>query len=124
MRDEQGDIISSWLVQLLLVMAIIGLFGYELLSIAITSLALDGHAEEVADAAADAYGRNQSDRAALEAAEQEAALHEASISDLVAGLDAVEVTVSRPTSTLFVHRIPGLEGTADVAVTRSSRWGP
>lgn len=122
-RDERGDIISSWLVQLLLIMAVVGLVGYELLSIAITTLTLDGDAEQVADAAADAYERDRREDDALEAAEAEAERRGASVVDLVIGQDAVEVTVSKATPTLVVHRIPGLEGTADVAATRRSGWG-
>lgn len=123
-RDERGDIISSWLIQLLLIMAVVGLFGYELLSIAITTLTLDGDAEQVADAAADAYERNQSEPEAREAADAEADRRGTTVLELVVEDDAVEITVTKPTPTLLVHRIPGLEGTADVAATRRSRWGP
>ena len=123
-RDERGDIITGWLGQLLLVMAVVGLFGYELLSIAITTLTLDGDAEQVADAAADAYERDQSEQQALEAAEAEAERRGAEVTELVVEGDSVEITVTKDTPTLLVHRIPGLEGTADVAATRRSRWGP
>lgn len=123
-HDERGDIIGSWLVQLLAVMAVVGLFGYELLSVAITTLTVDGDAEEVVDAAADAYGRNESTTEALEAAEEEAARRGVSVADLVVDGERLEVTVTRDTPTLVVHRIPGLEGAAEVAATRHSRWGP
>lgn len=123
-HDERGDIIMGWLGQLLVVMAVIGLLGYELLSIAITTLTLDGDAEQVVDAAADAYDRAESHDDALEAAQAEAEQRGAEVLDLVVGPDQLVVTVSKDTPTLFVHRIPGLEGTADVAATRRSRWGP
>ena len=123
-HDERGDIITGWLGQLLVVMAVVGLLGYELLSIAITTLTLDGDAEQVVDAAADAYDRAESRDDALEAAEAEADQRGAEVLDLVVEQDQLVVTVSRQTPTLFVHRIPGLEGTADVAATRRSRWGP
>ena len=123
-RDERGDIIGSWLVQLLIVMAVIGVLGYELLSIAIGSLTVDGDAEEVVDAAADAYARHESSADALEAAEAEAEGRGARVTELEVDGDELGVTVSRDTATLFVHRIPGLEGTADVSATRHSRWGP
>lgn len=124
MRDERGDIITSWLAQLLVVMAVVGLVGYEVLSIAITTLTLDGDAEQVADAAADAYERDESRDVALEAAEAEAERRGAVVVDLVVEEERVSVTVSKETPTLVVHRIPGLEGTADVAATRRSRWDP
>lgn len=123
-HDERGDIITGWLGQLLVVMAVVGLLGYELLSVAITTLTLDGDAEQVVDAAADAYDRAQSRDDALEAAEAEAEQRGAEVVDVVVEEDQLVVTVSRPTPTLIVHRIPGLEGTADVAATRRSRWGP
>lgn len=124
MRDERGDIISSWLVQLLLVMAVIGLVGYEALSIAITTLTLDGDAEQVADAAAEAYGRGGDRDAALQAAMDEAERRGAGVTDLVVEDDVIFVTVTKDAPTVLVHRIPGLEGTGDVASTRRSRWGP
>jgi hypothetical protein len=123
-HDERGDIITGWLVQLLLVMAVVGLFGYELLSIAITTLTLDGDAEQVADAAAFGYERHEDLDEALAAAEEEATRRGSTVVDLVVEDEQVEVTVSKSTPTLLVHRIPGLEGTADVAATRRSRWGP
>lgn len=124
MHDERGDIITSWLVQLLLLMAVVGLFGYELLSIAITTLTLDGDAEQVADAAADAYEGDRDTDDAMEAAIEEAERRGAEVAQLVVEDDRVVVTVTKDTPTLVVHRIPGLEGTADVAATRRSRWGP
>lgn len=124
MLDERGDIISSWLVQLLVVMALVGLVGYEMLSIAITTLTLDGDAEQVADAAADAYERDQDTDAARRAATDEAGRRGTEVIDLAVEDDVVFVTVSKATPTVLVHRIPGLEGTAEVAATRRSRWGP
>jgi hypothetical protein len=124
-HDERGDIISGWLMQLLLFMAVVGLFGYELLSIAITTLTLDGDVEQVADAAADAYERSDSLDTALEAAQAEAAKRNTVVVDLVVDEQArvVVVTVVKETPTLLIHRIPGLEGTKDVAATRRSGYG-
>ena len=124
MQDERGDIISSWLVQLLLVMAVVGLVGYELLTVAVTALTLDGTADQVADAAAEAYEDSRDEDDALAVATQETGETETEVVELTVDDDWVRVTIVRPTSTLFVHRIPGLNGLADVAVTRRSRWGP
>lgn len=122
--DERGDIISSWLVQLLVVMAFVGLVGYELLSIALTALTLDGDAEQVADAAASVYERAEDADATRAAADEEADSRGAEVLDIVVEEDVVYVTVSKHAPTVLVHRIPGLEGAADVAATRRSRWGP
>ena len=124
MQDERGDIIGSWLVQLLLVMAVVGLVGYELLTVAVTALTLDGTADEVADAAAEAYEDSEDEEAALAAAEQEADETTTEVVALTVEDDWLHLTIVRPTSTLFVHRIPGLDGLADVAITRRSRWRP
>ena len=124
MQDERGDVISSWLVQLLFIMVVVGLVGYEFLSVAITTLTLDGDAEQVADAAADAYERDQDEDDALAAAEREAQARGAEVVEVIVEDDTVRVTVVQPTPTLFVHRVPGLEELADVAATRRSRWGP
>lgn len=124
MQDERGDIISSWLVQLLLVMAVVGLIAYEFLSVAVTGLMLDGMADDVADVAADTYERDRDEDDALAAAEDEAAEGGAEVVEIVVDDDTVRVTLVQPTPTLFVHLVPGLDGLADVAATRQSRWGP
>lgn len=123
MRDERGDIISSWLVQLLVLMAVIGLVGYEFLSVAITSLTLDGDAEQVADVASDEYESSEDLDRALEEATAEAERRGTAVSDLHLEDDWISVTVVKDAPTLVVHRIPGLEGVGDVAATRRSRWG-
>lgn len=124
MQDERGDIIGSWLVQLLLIMGVVGLIGYELLTVGITALTLDGTGDDVADAAADAYEDGRDEDAALAAATQEADETRTEVVELTVEDDWIHVTIVRPTSTLFVHRIPGLDGLADVAITRRSRWTP
>lgn len=124
MQDERGDIIGSWLVQLLLIMGVVSLIGYELLTVGVTALTLDGTGDDVADAAADAYEDGQDEDDALAAATQEADETRTEVVELTVEGDWIHVTVVRPTSTLFVHRIPGLDGLADVAITRRSRWTP
>lgn len=125
MQDERGDIISSWLVQLLMLMAVVGLVGYEFLTLSITSLTLDGDAKQVVDAAADAYERDQDEDDALAAAQQEAEERGAEVIDMtVEEDDVIEVTVTKPTGTLIVHRVPGLDNLDEVAMTRRSRWDP
>lgn len=124
MQDERGDIISSWLVQLLMIMAVVGLVGYEFLTLSITSLTLDGDAKQVVDAAADAYERDQDQDDALTAAQQEAEGRGAGVFEMAVEDDVIEVTVTKPTGTLVIHRVPGLDNLAEVAMTRRSRWDP
>ena len=124
MQGERGDIIGSWLVQLLLIMVVVGLVGHELLAVAITSLRLDGAAHQVADAAADAHERDQDEDDARTAAEQEARVRGAEVVKVRVDDDTVHVTVRRATGTLVVHLVPGLDGLADVAATRRARWVP
>lgn len=124
MQDERGDIISSWLVQLLVIMAVVGLVGYEFLTLSITSLTLDGDAKQVVDAAADAYERDQDEDDALAAAQQEAEERGAGVFEMTVEDDVIEVTVTKPTGTLVIHRVPGLDNLDEVAMTRRSRWDP
>jgi preprotein translocase subunit SecD len=123
-HDERGDIISSWLLQLVLIMAIIGFLGYEVLSMAATGLALDGDADQVANAAADAYQSDQrlsdaEEAAAAEAAERGIALVAVEVED-----DVVIVTVRGSADTLVAHRIGTLDRFTHPAATRREKWRP
>jgi hypothetical protein len=118
--DQSGEVISRWLIQLLVFMAVIALVGYEFLSIAFTWFALDDPAREVATAAAnamsDADDLSEGEAAALEEAEQE----EVEFVSIGVDGDFVTVTVRRQAHTLLLHRIS--EGFTTPSVDGRARW--
>lgn len=126
MHEERGDIITSWLRQMLVIMAVLGFFGYEGLSMAVTAVTLDDAAEHVADEAADALSAGRSEEDVREAAETEAIDRGVEITDLLVDEveDVVVVTVTRQANTLVAHRIPGVRDWTTPSATRRSAWRP
>lgn len=122
--NERGDIISSWLIQLMLIMLVVAFVGYEILSVAMTGLALDGDADQVANAAADAYDDGESLRAAEEAALAEAEERGAELKSIEVQDNVVIVTVSRPANTLVAHRLGFLDRFTEPSATRREKWRP
>lgn len=112
-RDELG----GFLVQVVLVLAVLGLAGYEAISIGLTSIAVDDASRQVARAARDAYRSSDAslDRA-TEAAAEAAGVHQAKVTDVALEGEELTVTLTRHASTLLLHRF---EATADL-VTRTA----
>lgn len=122
--EEHGDIISSWLIQLVIFMAVIGFLGYEFLSMATTALTLDGVADRVANVAADAYADDQDlatthDAAAAYAEDSNVKLIDVRVEDKI-----VFVTVQDRANTLVAHRIGPLKRFSAPSVTRREKWRP
>lgn len=122
-RSEDGDIISRWLVQLVLVMVVIAFVGYEAVSIAVNHLSLDEDARQVAAATRTAYrdGRDIDD--AAEAGIATAAEQGIEVSEVLQADDGSSVTfeLEKQAATLALHRIDRLEG---MTIARTSRTVP
>lgn len=130
MRDERGDMISSWLIQLALVMAVLGFLAYEGLSMVVTAVSLDGDAERIAEVAADVMQRSRQNTAdpddAEDAARAEAAEREVEIVELEIDEDEslIILTVTKEAPTLVSQYIPGLRDWTTPSATRRSKWRP
>lgn len=118
--DEAGEVISKWLIQLVVFMTVIALVGYEFLSIAFTWFALDDPAREVATAAAnvmsDPDDLAEGEKAAVAAAEQE----DVEVVSIGVDGDFVTVTVERAANTLLLHRVS--EDFTTPSVDGRARW--
>lgn len=123
-NDERGDIISSWLIQLVIFMAVVGFLGYEFLAMATTALKLDGTADRIANVAADAYADAQDLDDALEAAQLGAENEKVELIDLRVEDKIVFVTVRGTADTLVSHRIGPLDRFTHPSVTRREKWRP
>lgn len=122
--DERGDIISSWLLQLVVFMAVVGFVGFEFLSMATTALTLDGQADQIANVAADAYADRQDLDDTMEAAQVAADERDVELIDITVDDDVVFVTIRGTADTLVSHRIGPLERFTHPSVTRREKWRP
>jgi hypothetical protein len=122
-RCEVGGIVTGWLIQLVVIMAVIGFVGHEVISVAVTSINLEDDARDVAVAARDAYGRGDL-RAAQEAAQAAADELEVQLVDVEVGDDAVYATVTKQADTFVAHRIGPLEDLTAPTARGRVRWGP
>ncbi|TVR32364.1 MAG: hypothetical protein EA388_12165 [Nitriliruptor sp.] len=122
-RQEDGDIISRWLVQLVLVMVVVAFVGFEGVSIAVNHLSLDEDARQVAAATRTAYrdGRDIDD--AAEAGLATAAEQGIEVTDVIPAEDDSELTfmLEKQASTLALHRFDRLEG---ITIARTARTVP
>ena len=122
-RQEDGDIIARWLVQLVLVMVVVAFVGFEGVSIAVNHLTLDEDARQVAAATRTAYrdGRDIDD--AAEAGLATAAEQGVEVTDVIPAEDDSTLTfvLEKQASTLVLHRFDRLEG---IAIARTARSVP
>jgi hypothetical protein len=122
-RHEDGDIVSRWLLQLVLVMAVIAFVGYEAVSIAVNHLSLDEDARQVAASTRTAYRDARDVEDAAEAGLATAAEQGVEVTDVVPAEDGASLTfeLQKQASTLALHRIEPLEG---ITIARTSRTVP
>ncbi len=121
-HPERGEIITGWLFKMLLTVAVLAFIAYEVISIGVTTVALDDNAREVARAARDAYRSDQSVEAATEAAVAVADLHDAEVVALEDEGDDLVITLQRQAPTLLTHRIGPLEDLTVASVTTRVAW--
>lgn len=106
---ERGDIIGSWLLQLLVFLAVVAFVAFEVITVVVTSVRLDETAREVARAARDEYRAVRSlDRTTAVAAEV-AAAHGAEVVAVTEDGDDLVVELRKQAPTLVVHRIGVLD---------------
>lgn len=123
-HDERGGIITGWLIQLVVTMAVVGLVAYELISIAVTSVNLDDDAREVAQAAQEAYrSQDNLDEATATAAQQADELGVTLEALRIEG-DFLVVEVSDEAPTLVTQHIGPLKDYTRPHAERQIRWQP
>jgi hypothetical protein len=119
-HDEDGGIISGWLVQLVVIMALVAFIGFEGVSIAIAHLSLDDDARQVAAAARSAYGGARQMDDAVEAGRRAAEEQGIEVLGVVEVEDppAVVFDLQKQASTLLLHRVGFLEGMTEARTSR------
>lgn len=121
-RNETGGIITGWLAQLLVIMAIVGLVGYEVVAVAVAAVTLEDEAREVAKVAADAYGSEQRIEDASAAAGEAGTTLGVEVLEVTLDGDHVRVTVRGQAGTLLLHRLGALEDLTRPTATGRSNW--
>jgi hypothetical protein len=118
-RDTaQAGAVSNWMVQMLAVLAIVGLVVFETVALAVTAVSVDDAAREVARAARDQYRAEQSlDRTAA-VADEVAEVHGATVTSLETNGDELIVTLEKRANTLLAHRIGPLAERVTPSATR------
>lgn len=116
--DEQGDIISRWLFQMLATMAVLALIAYEIIAVGVMAVRVDDIAREVARTTRDAYRVEQSLDRARAAAAEHARSRDATVVAVDEEGDVLSVTLEKRARTLVVHRLGPLEDLVTPAATR------
>lgn len=109
-RAENGGIVTSWLLRLLIILALFGIAVFEAGSILIARVQVDGIAIDAAAEAGSEYARFHSEPSAEQAAKDVARRSDARVVDFRISADGREVvvTVEKRAKTIFVHKIEAL----------------
>jgi hypothetical protein len=123
-HTDQRGAISNWFVQILIVIAVVGLIIYEAVALGFTTVRVDDLAREVAREARDEYRSEQSLDSARARAEELAADREATVVRVDVDGDVLTVTLEMDANTLLVHRIPPLADRLTPTATRRADLRP
>ncbi len=107
-HSQQGDIILSWLLRLVVTLAVLALVIFEVVAITYAHIDADDAAGEVARAGTVAYRASGSLTAAREAAEDVADMRGVGLTAFERDQGMLVVEVERQARTLVVHWIPPL----------------
>lgn len=121
--DESGDIISGWLVRLVVFMALFAFIGYELIVVGLNYVQTEDAAQEVARAARRAYrDTRQDERQAQQAAELEADAQDVQLVRFEVMDEHVTAVVRSAADTLLLDDVGFLEGITTRSATSTVRW--
>lgn len=121
--DESGDIISGWLVRIIVFMGLFALVGYEFVVVGLNYVQTEDAAQEVSRAARRAYRDTRQDEdQAQEAAELEADAQDVQLVVFEVLEEHVAVEVESAADTLFLHQLGFLDGLTTRSATSTVRW--
>lgn len=120
MTGDRGDIVLGWLTKLVVTLSLVGLVGFDLVSLAATRFQAEDHAQSAVRAAAAAYDGPLDLQRAYDAAVAEVAEHGDVVdapSFRVAADGSVTLTLRREAPTLLVEKVGPLRKHAVVTRT-------
>lgn len=122
---ERGDIVLGWLTKVVATLAVLGLVGFDAMSLALARVQAEDAAQQAVRAASTAYSTTRNLQTAYDAAVAEVApagdtIDPTGFSITPAG--AVTLSLRREAATLLVEKVGPLRKYADV--TRTVTGGP
>lgn len=121
--DESGDIISGWLVRMVVFMGLFALVGYEFVMVGLNYVQTEDAAQEVSRSARRAYRDTRRDEdQAQKAAEMEADAQDVRLIMFEVLEEHVSVEVESTADTLFLDDLSFLDGLTTRSATSVVRW--
>lgn len=121
--DESGDIISGWLVRMVVFMGLFALVGYEFVVVGLNYVQTEDAAQEVAREGRRTYRDTRQDEdQAQEAAALEADAQDVRLVRFEVLEEHVSVEVESTADTVFVHDLGFLDGLTTRSATSTVRW--
>jgi hypothetical protein len=121
---DRGDIVLGWLTKLVVTLALLGVVGFDLVSLGASRFQAEDHAQSAVRAANETYRGAKDLQAAYEAAVAEVAEHGDTIDPqtfTVASDGTITLTLHRTAPTRVVEKVAPLRHWAEVDVTVSAR---
>ena len=121
---DRGDIVLGWLTKVVVTLAVLGVVGFDLVSLGAARFQAEDHAQTAVRAASEAYRTPNDLQAAYDAAYAEVAEHGDTIDPQtfsVAADGRVTLTLRRTAPTMLVEKIGPLRPWAEVERTVSAR---
>ena len=115
--DDYGSIVLGWLTRLTLVLGLLGLVGFEVLSIAVAHVQVQDIGQSAAQQAITSFQSNGNPALAYESARAYADDHDSTIRQktFVITADSVRFELDKTAPTLVVSRIGALADYAEVS---------
>lgn len=121
---DRGDIVLGWLTRLVATLAVLGVIGFDAISLASTRFQSEDHAQTAARAASETYKSGQDLQAAYDAAVAEVARHGDTIdpTTFAIGPDgAVTLTLRAAAATMLVEKVGPVRDWAQIETTVTGR---
>ena len=122
--DDRGDIVLGWLTKLVAVLAVLGVLGFDAISLGAARFQAEDHAQLAARAAAESYRTGKDLQAAYDAAVAQVLEYGDTIDPqtfTVAPDGTVTLTLQRVASTMVVERIGPARDWVNMTSTVSAR---
>jgi hypothetical protein len=121
---DRGDVVLGWLTKLVATLAVLGVIGFDAISLGSTRLQTEDHAQTAARAASETYKSGRDLQAAYDAAVAEVAVHGDTVDPTtfaIAPDGAVTLTLRATAETMLVEKIGPLREWAQVETTVTGR---
>lgn len=122
--DDRGDIVLGWLTKVVAVLAVLGVLGFDAISLGAARFQAEDHAQLAARAAAETYRSGKDLQAAYDAAVSEVLEHGDTIDPqtfTVAEDGTVTLTLLRVAPTMLLEKIGPAKDWARMTSTASAR---